>query len=250
LAVTDGSLALHREEMPIYWRLFAWSDRQSVGDLHRRSKKLPVVNDFALSPDEQRGKLFELDLNVRRVLAYDAPENLAGVKKVYEIWGFTNESQAWPYVVVTAQLPKGMPVGTDVFERVRFSGYFLKLQGYHEAGASPHDKALSAPLFVGKLSWIPNKPVAVNPPAPRWVIWVGLAICGMVGVRLFLFIWKWKGQTRTSRDCEERPIMAKPVIDDWLAQQTSESDAAPSPIWTHTTTNGSAHSNYSSPSDN
>jgi hypothetical protein len=126
------------------------------------------------------------------------------VKKVYEIWGATDESQAWPYVVVTSELPKGLPEGTSVSEDAYFSGYFLKLQGYHEGGAKPNAPPLSAPLFIGKVAWLPTVKVAVNPPAPTWVIWVGLAICGMIGVRLFLFVLRWKGTTR-----EGRPTFAR-----------------------------------------
>ena len=36
-------------------------------------------------------------------------------------------------------------------ERVTFTGYFFKVQGYHEAGAGPRDKPLRAPLFIGRV---------------------------------------------------------------------------------------------------
>ena len=78
-------------------------------------------------------------MNVRRVLSYPAPENSAGIETVYEVWGFTRESQAWLYVVLTAELPPGMATGPNVDERATVAGYFLKLQGYHEAGAAPKD---------------------------------------------------------------------------------------------------------------
>ena len=160
MALSDGGLELSKEEMPAYWRLFGWTMHQSTPELRKRAQRDPVLNQFIRDPDEQRGKLFQFQLNVRRVLAYDAPENKAGVKKVYEIWGFTTESQAWLYCVVTPELPERMPVGANVHELATFTGYFLKLQGYHAAGAGPRDRALQAPLMVGRISWKPSPQAA------------------------------------------------------------------------------------------
>ena len=255
-AISDRTLTIQPEEMPAYWRIFGWSGRQSLAEIQQRAKKLPFMNDFALRPDEQRGKLFSLDLNVRRVLSYDAPENSAGVTKVYEIFGWTDESQAWPYIVLTSQLPPGMPAGADVFERARFSGYFFKLQGYHEAGAKPNANSLSAPLLIGKLSWLPSAPVAVNPPAPTWVIWVGLSICGMIAVRLVMFMLRWRNGARTTtRPPVERSESSAADVQGWLASASDKTsptaDADAQPIWAQVHTHGSEqHSSYSSPSDN
>jgi hypothetical protein len=158
-ALSDGSTELGREEMPAYWRLFAWTDRQSFAQMSGRATSNVVLNQFIQTPDEQRGQLIRLDLNIRRVLAYDAPANSAGVKKVYEIWGWTTESKAWLYCVLTAHLPPGMPTGPDVYEHATFVGYFLKVQGYHAAGAAPKDKPLMAPLLIGRLAPPVARPV-------------------------------------------------------------------------------------------
>jgi hypothetical protein len=156
MALTDGGIELGKEEMPAYWRLFSWTQHQSTAQLEKRAKREFVFNQFMRDPDEQRGKLFHVELNVRRVLAYDAPENKAGVKKVYEIWGWTTESQAWLYCALTPELPPGMPQGANIYERATFTGYFLKVQGYHAAGAGPRDKPLQAPLLIGRLTWSPS----------------------------------------------------------------------------------------------
>jgi len=156
MALTDGGIELGKEEMPAYWRLFGWTQHQSTPQLQKRAQREFAFNQFIRDSDQQRGKLFLVELNVRRVLAYDAPENKAGVKKVYEIWGWTTESQAWLYCVLTPELPPGMPTGTDVHERATFAGYFLKVQGYHAAGAGPRDKPLQAPLLIGRIGWSPS----------------------------------------------------------------------------------------------
>ena len=115
--------------MPAYWRLFNWVEHQSLADLKARSDATAVLNHFVQRPDEQRGKLFQLDLNVRRVLSYDAPANSAGIKKVYEVTGWTTESKAWLYVVLTAHLPAGMPIGPGSERAGDFRRLFFEAAG-------------------------------------------------------------------------------------------------------------------------
>ncbi|MCI0357646.1 MAG: hypothetical protein L0211_04060 [Planctomycetaceae bacterium] len=201
MALTDGGIELGKEEMPAYWRLFSWTQHQSTAQLQKRAKREFVFNQFIRDPDEQRGKLFQVELNVRRVIAYDAPENKAGVKKVYEIWGWTTESQAWLYCVLAPELPQGMPQGTNVHERATFTGYFLKVQGYHAAGAAPRDKPLSAPLLIGRLTWSPSALRAARaqsdwdwlaaqarqPGSWLWRAVFAVALVGIIGLGIWLY---------------------------------------------------------------
>lgn len=195
-ALSDGKQRLADIEMPAYWRLFKWTESQTMEQMQKRAVTRIVLNDFAQSADEQRGKLIRLDLNVRRVLEYDAPQNSVGITKVYEIWGWTEESRAWPYVMVTAHLPPGMPVGPNVHQKANFVGYFFKLQGYQAAGAGPKDKPLLAPLLIGRMS---RPPVAAPPPAipAEWSPWVmaflGIATAWLV-TRLAVAFWRRRRQ--------------------------------------------------------
>jgi hypothetical protein len=224
-AISDGATQLGREEMPAYWRLFRWTDHQSLAELRARANSNVVLNQFIQSPNEQRGKLFNLELNVRRVLEYPAPENSGGIEKVYEVWGFTTESQAWLYCVLTAHLPEGMPVGPDVRERVSFTGYFFKVMGYHAAGAGPKDKALPAPVFIGRMSWKPTAPLPRPNDDPPWLWWLAglLILFGVLRMGLWIFS---RGKTQR----ESVPIMkrneprAADNLQDWLAE--AERDAA------------------------
>jgi hypothetical protein len=234
LALTDGALELSKEEMPAYWRLFRWTMHQSSQQLKERAQRDPVLNQFIRDPDEQRGKLFRFQLNVRRVLAYDAPPNKAGVKKVYEIWGFTTESQAWLYCVVTPELPAGMPVGASVHEQATFTGYFLKLQGYYAAGAGPRDRPLQAPLLVGRVAWKPS-PEAAGPRSDfDWVArqmqqphsWVarGIFIGGLlVIVALGYWIYQfWQPRRRPVADDLDSTRKVADVRN-WLSDTGSDS---------------------------
>ena len=230
-AVTDRTIELSREEMPAYWRLFNWASHQSLDELQRRASQAPVFNEFVQTPDEQRGKPFRLDLNVRRVLSYDAPPNSAGIAKVYEVWGWTTESKAWLYVVLTAQLPPGMPVGPDVNERATFAGYFFKVQGYHAAGAGPRDQPLSAPLFIGKLEWKPARSQAQTHDDIWWFgVLGGIAILyGMARLALWYFSRNRRSVEPTSTDSEHVPKNSS--LFDWLAkvEQDPASDCARHP---------------------
>jgi hypothetical protein len=226
-AITDHTLSLGREEMPAYWRLFNWVEHQSLHDLSQRADRSAVLNQFIQSPDEQRGKLFQLKLNVRRILSYDAPSNSAGIGRVYEIWGWTNESKAWLYIVLTAHLPPGMPVGADVNESVNFSGYFLKDQGYHAAGAGPKDKPLAAPLLIGRVAWSsPPAPAAAAHSGWTQAVIVFLALIGAIGLGIWMFIPK-RVSVRRPENSFAAPSSAGNDVRDWLKEAERGSATVP-----------------------
>lgn len=230
-AIADRASQLKAEEMPAYWRLFSWVEHQSYGDLKNRVRHDAVFNDFVRAADSQRGRLVALELNVRRVLAYDAPENSAGVQNVYELWGWTTESRAWPYVIVTAHLPTGMAVGADVRERVSFCGYFFKLQGYQASGAGPHDKPLMAPLLVGRLSRHAPVPRTVGDGLPGWAIALAVIVTLWIATRIVLRAVAQRRQTALTTDHGALP--GGPVaLPTWLAEASShppDEDAADGP---------------------
>jgi hypothetical protein len=214
-AVTDGSLGVQPEEMLIYWRLFTWVEHQSLETLRQRSRGDLVYNDFVQSPDKCRGRLVRLDLNVRRVLAYDVEDSPADVKRVYEIWGWTDDAKAWLYDVVTAHLPEGMPIGPEVEARATFVGYFFKLQGYYETGAKPRAAPLRAPLLVGRLI---RSPLAVEPAAPQPHTWIlvgaGAIVLLFAGAAAVGFLFS----RRRSRQPATRRQYQHEAVDDWLQQ--------------------------------
>jgi hypothetical protein len=224
-ALSDGATEIGREEMPAYWRLFRWTEHQTLAELRKRADGKKAINDFIQWPDENRGKLFRIELNVRQVKEYPAPENSASIEKVYEIWGTTNESQAWFYCVLTAHLPPGLPVGSNVHERVSFAGYFFKVMGYHAAGAGPKDKALPAPVFIGRISWKPAAPLPRPNDDPPWLWWLAGVFIVFAVLRLGLWFF---GRSKTQR--ESLPIMKRNEpssadnLQDWLAE--AERDAA------------------------
>lgn len=227
-AITDRTLGLSPEEMPAYWRLLKWVEHQNLDALQRRAKSDLVFNDFIQSPDDYRGELVRLDLNVRRVLGYDAGENDLGIKRLYEVWGFTTESQAWLYVGVTAHLPPEMPTGADIEERATFYGYFLKLQGYHEAGAKPNAPPLAAPLLVGRMIWryAPSPRAARNETSATWFLLGGAIVAILLAVRLasvFLFSRRRRPAIR------DRVRLPTEGIETWLDETSQDESPAERP---------------------
>lgn len=164
------------EEMASYWRLFKWSRAQTMASMEARSQKSPFFTQFWERSDKSRGKLVTLRLHIRRVLSHEAPENSAGVKRVYEFWGVTDESRGHPYVVITSELPPTMHEGANVMAEAVFCGYFLKVLGYEAS-----DAKRGAPLFVGKIRALPNAPSLLkDPKESREEFWQGLLSGGIV----------------------------------------------------------------------
>lgn len=213
-AVTDGTIGIQPEEMLAYWRLLLWTEHQSLETLQRRARANVFFTELMQFPEKFRGRLVTLDLNVRRVLAYDLDDTPLGKRRLYELWGFTEESKAWLYVAVTAHLPEGMAVGPEVEERVRLTGYFFKLQGYFEAGAKPRAPALRAPLLVGRLSrFAPPPGVQASPGDDWWTAAVLIGACLVLAVAIGTQLWSGR---RAARHEAVRREDAGRSVRDWL----------------------------------
>jgi len=222
-ALSDFSLGMAPEEMPAYWRMFRWTNRQTFEQMRQRAEQKPLFNQFVQFRDKHRGKLFRLDLTVRQVLAYPAAKNSADVKEVFEISGTTEQSQAWYYMVLTSDLPSGMPRG-KINERATFVGYFLKVQGYQPGGASPNDKPLPAPLLIGRLQWRPAPTAAPqsdwelvwNARNSRWIWWIaGTVLVFAIGR---LGMWWFRGGRGAQAEVADGKIPPHKAgaVRDWL----------------------------------
>lgn len=212
-AVTDGTLETLPEEMVAYKRVVRWVANQPYVVLERRGTKGWLFRDFYQKPANRRGRIAVLDLNIRRILKVDEP--VEG-HTLYEVWGFTTESQAWLYNAVVIDLPPGMPTGPNVEERARLVGYFFKLQGYHEAGAKPHAPPLKSPFFIGRLQWTP----AVQPPVQTadWAWTFGLLglFAAVILVRCVLLFVGGRRRTQRPPVSFRAPSKSPDEIRDWL----------------------------------
>jgi hypothetical protein len=221
-ALIDGTEKLEPQEMFAYKRVLSWVQNQTFAELNRRAGKDVAFNKFYQSPDKYRGQLFKFEMTAQ--LIRDLDEKYNG-DELFDVWGATDESGVWLYNVVIIDLPKGMPFGRNIKEKVVFAGYFFKLQGYQPADAKPDAKPLKAPLFLGRLTWRPAG--NLRPRASDWT-W-GLLLLG--GFVFFLLIrWGLLLRAGRSRLFETPRLQAKPggsPVEDWLANvETDKVDEA------------------------
>ena len=174
--ITDRT-DLRPREMIAYWQLMAWSRTESFEEFEKRAGKEPAFTQLWDQPALYRAKPVRLKMHVRRVLQYDAPENPLGLKVAYEAWGWTDESKSYPYTVVFADKPAGLPVGSDVEGEVVFVGYFLKNMAY-----TAFDKRRAAPLMVGRVRMTGSAARTVNNNGNRWEVWGIVLFAVIIGL--------------------------------------------------------------------
>ncbi len=158
LGVEDSTKVVGAFDMRTYRRLHSWVSRQTLEQMRARSDKNVHFSQYTQSPEELRGRLVHLDLDIRRCVVHTNGMKQFGVEKYFEFWGFSKNKDRdhdnQLYSVITVYPPEGMPIGADFKERIRFDGYFFKLQGYSSA-AKPKATQV-APLFVGRFDVAPK----------------------------------------------------------------------------------------------
>lgn len=203
-------------EMPAYWRLYKWAKSQSPQAMRARGRRDLLFTHLWERPAQYRGQLIRLHLlHLRRILSYELPADVhPGVHRVYEGWGFTDESGTNFYLVVFPELPKGMPLGPDVHEDVTFTGYFLKLMPYVAVDA----KQRGVPLLIGRVIWHPAAKAAQSKGAEwQWGLMIGGAVIAL------LVLLQWLPNRLRSKDNRARPSR--------LASGTGDEDAVPIDDW-------------------
>lgn len=184
LEAIDDRAPLKQREMGAYWRLMNWSRTEPFNQLENRAKDDVPFTQLWEQPEKYRGQLIRLRMHVRRVLEYDAPENTYGIAKVYEAWGWTEESRSFPYVVVFPEAPPDLPIGTDVRAEIVFVGYFMKIMSY-----KAFDNPRGAPLLIGRATMvsspIPEPPSKLDP----WIIpLIVIAATAFIGITALMGI--------------------------------------------------------------
>lgn len=206
-------------EMPAYWRAMRWSQAQSFDAMSQRARSDIRYSQLWEQSEEYRGDLIKLRLHIRRVLEYDAPVNSSGVDKVYEAWGWTNDSKSFPYILVFSELPPGMKVGAEVSEEGVFVGYFLKTMLY-----TAFDASRAAPLLVGRMRHLASAPAPRTNTDGAMSFWTVAAW----GVALLLLM------TVGMRYLKPRRRVANPAtistsqeadVEGWLRDQSDETAA-------------------------
>ena len=174
-AVSDKTV-LAPEEMPAYWRLMKWTRAQTFAAMdHRAARDVPRLG-LLEQPERYRGHLLRLRLHILRILDWEAPKNSADVKRVYEAWGWTDQSNSL-YVCAFTELPAGMKTGESQHEEGVFVGYFLKDLGF-QALKRNH----AAPLLVGRMQRVESSAPAPLVAQSDWHwLWMAAVIFVAIG---------------------------------------------------------------------
>ncbi|MEK6260210.1 MAG: hypothetical protein AABP62_16450 [Planctomycetota bacterium] len=169
--VQDNTLNLQYEERDVYFRMlqmaqetplsrqeeFAADFREerrlaSPRYAKRKPSEFQPFVDLFQNPDEYRGRPVSLHGVLRKLTKFDPGQNTLGIEEAYEGWLYTDDAQSNPTVVVFTGKPQNLPVGGDLAEEIRVTGYFLKLYGYEAQEATR-----TAPLLLaGEVEWRPG----------------------------------------------------------------------------------------------
>lgn len=195
-AIADRSLTILPVEQKAYFQLIRWVSEEPLSTLIAADPPEVNFQNLYLRPEKHRAELVQMELLVRRALKVEAPAgNSAGVKTLYELWGWPADGHGRMYTVVTPELPPGFPIGMEVEETARVYGYFFKLQGYELGGAKPYAPPQFAPLLVGRIKWAPFiSPNAEFEPGMYYAsIAMVLLLAGIIGY------WVWIGRRKPAQ---------------------------------------------------
>jgi hypothetical protein len=181
--LTD-SAPLAKEEMLSYWRLMRWEQSQSPEEMLKRARGNVYYGDLLERPQDFRGALIKVKLHVVQVRQHeDLPDNPLGIKANYQAVGWNDASQAHFYFCIFTDLPKGMHVGSRVYDEGTFVGYFLKTLVYEDGKGS----RIKAPILIGQMLFHPAVTVPRNETEWMWP-WIAGGVC----LVLYAARWGWK----------------------------------------------------------
>ena len=207
-ALSDKTV-LAPEEMSAYWRCMKWARAQTFAEMDKRAARDVAYTRFFEESDKYRGRLVRLRLHILRILDWDAHENSAGVKHVYEAWGWTDQSNAL-YVTVFSDLPEGMKLGEQHQEGV-FVGYFLK-----DLGFQAFNKNRAAPLLVGRMHRVESAAPAPLIAPSDWN-WVWLLAVPFVAIGFWA---AWLRLRRSHRTAVRVPSPSDEAeMEDWFRNE-------------------------------
>jgi hypothetical protein len=186
-------------------------------------------------PKHYRGVPIHLEGTAKKILTHEVSPAMSPSGRLYEVWLYSDENRAFPYVVTIEDPPTGLVIGHELNLRVTVDGYFMKLLGYH---AGDHLRA--APMLVGRMHWTPAPAAAASPiidlnrfSRQNVVIIVFVMLAGYLTVRVIFQVRKALAPTRTINSAGSFSEGLPPEeVADWLqnlpdALPESEEDVPP-----------------------
>jgi hypothetical protein len=204
-SIRDFSIGIRFEERDAYFRIldlarttplakqeeFAMNFREARRMSNpryakRKPEQFPVFVDMFQAPDDYRGRPVSLHGVMRSLTKIDPGKNDRMITEAYEGWVYPDEGQGNPAVVVFLSKPEGLPVGGDITEEVRLTGYFFKMYGYQA-----QEKVRKAPLILAEAVEWRAGPKSWKPQSLGAEVYLGITMV----VLLLGFVW-WQGNRR------------------------------------------------------
>jgi hypothetical protein len=187
--------------------------------LERAADEAEDVTPLFNAPDEVRGRLVTLLGTARRAIEIrvDDPDILArfGIDHYFEIELVTPDSRGNPIAICVRELPPGMPLGEEIYEPLRVTGFFLKTWGFRTAQskqAAPGEiRKQLAPLLIGRdVEWL--KPAPEPETSRTWIIASVVATIALFGGVVWWIRRDSRGPNRALPERVESPHVDAPRL--------------------------------------
>jgi hypothetical protein len=231
--IRDYQTTVDEGEMDPYARMVRWVMDQTYDRLKARSEqhRNPTFAQFIAAPDDERGKLFQMDVHIEKIVKFDVPlkfhdeDDPQKPVQLYEMWGHSNESVNFLYHFIVYDPPAGMPIGVNLREDVHFAGYFFRVQGYEAPRMPANRRRLYAPSFIGRIAWKvrgPSAAVGTN----EWPLFIGSAcVVSLVACIWVGFVVFGRRRRSVAEISTDMPIPGHVTIDDWLEDAAQQAEA-------------------------
>ncbi len=125
--VTDFTPILFRDNAA-YAYLLEKARKLTAAELAAQSRRDILLTHLWDRPELYRGVPVHILGTLKRLIRYEAKMSKTGW--IYEASIYTPEASRFPYQCVFEETPVGLPLGTELTERVVFNGYFFKIMKY------------------------------------------------------------------------------------------------------------------------
>ena len=218
--VLDDSARNLRDDEPLAY-LFAKVRKVEPSELAKQARREVTTANLLVSPKRYRGLPVRIEGYATTVFAVDDVDpDIAPSGRFYEVWFYdARDEHHLPCVVLAESVPKTLPGGRDLNERVAVEGYFLKLQKF----SGGNGRLFHAPMLVGRIAHDPSLSTTPGGGGSRSPLWT-ILVLGLVGVYVMIrLILKIRKTTRPIRSRSQSASFSDQIAPEdlhkWIAQE-------------------------------
>jgi len=185
--VRDSRLGLRRSEAEAYFTVLATIRDLPPNAAQGAALRGVTYTAMMASPAHYRGRLIQMQGEVKRISAFTASDNSHNIVDLYDVWFLTSQSGDKPLHARCTHMPVDIvdAVRQGQTVRMRITGYFFRIEAYSAVGG-----VRTAPLILAhSLRWI-------RPPAEtrsqRGLVPYVIGFVTLVSLASGLTIWMYK----------------------------------------------------------